>query len=30
MMAGFEAELGHKDITTAMLTDSLDECGLRS
>lgn len=30
MMAGFEAEPGDERITTAMLSDSLDECGLRS
>jgi regulator of RNase E activity RraA len=30
MMAGFETEPGDERITTAMLSDSLDECGLRS
>lgn len=30
MMAGFEAEPGDERLSTAMLSDSLDECGLRS
>jgi regulator of RNase E activity RraA len=29
MMAGFEAEPGDERLSTAMLSDSLDECGLR-
>ena len=30
MMAGFEAEPGDERLSSAMLSYSLDECGLRS